>query len=195
MTRKSFVTATAAGAALVALAAVGSWAQGPAMHAMGSAPTKAIAVLHPTSKGGDARGTVTFTRTAKGIHVEGTIKGLTPGLHGFHVHEFGDTSSEDGMSTGGHFNPTKAEHGGPDATHRHVGDLGNIEADAQGVAKINLVDEHLALGGPNSILGRGLVVHAKADDLKSPPSGNAGDRVSVAVIGAANVPAPAAKAK
>lgn len=189
MTRKSFLSAMASGTALVALAAIGSWAQGPAMRAMGTPVTKAIAVLHATSKGEGTHGKVTFTQTPKGVLVEGTIEGLTPGLHGFHVHEFGDTSSADGTSAGGHFNPTNMPHAGPTAGQRHVGDLGNIEADANGVAKIRVIDPALGFSGAVSIIGRGLVVHAKPDDLKSAPSGNAGDRVAVGVIGVAQTPA------
>jgi len=185
MTRKSFGFAMASGTALVALAAMGTMAEGPAMHAVGTPVTKAIAVLHTTSKGDKTHGKITFTQTPKGVVVEGTIEGLTPGLHGFHVHEFGDVSSDDGMSTGGHFNPTNMPHAGPSAGMRHVGDLGNIEADAKGVAKIHIVDTALSFSGASSIVGRGLVVHAKADDLKSAPSGNAGDRVAVGVIGVA----------
>lgn len=146
-------------------------------------PEKAIAVLQAT-QGNQVKGTVTFTKTGEGIRVEGEITGLAPGQHGFHVHEFGDVTSPDGKSAGGHFNPTGEMHGGPDAEHRHAGDFGNIEADASGTAKVSVMDKHLTLEGAKSILGRGLVVHAKADDLKSQPSGEAGDRVAVGVIGA-----------
>jgi superoxide dismutase, Cu-Zn family len=133
--------------------------------------------------------------TTKGMQVVADIHGLTPGPHGFHIHEFGDVSSPEGMSTGPHFNPMNSNHGGPMAGKRHVGDLGNIEADEKGHAKLDLIDPALTFGGPSSIIGRGLVVHAKADDLKSQPAGNAGDRIAVGVIGVANakpaMPAPA----
>jgi Cu-Zn family superoxide dismutase len=143
---------------------------------------KALAVLH-SSAGSQVKGTITFTKTAEGIRVEGEITGLTPGKHGFHIHEFGDTTSPDGKSAGGHFNPKGEHHGGPDAEHRHAGDFGNVEAGSDGTAKVSFVDKHLTFDGATSILGRGLVVHAKADDLKSQPSGEAGDRVAVGVIG------------
>lgn len=184
MTRKSFVFAMASGAALVALTSIGSWAQHAEVPALGGV-TKAVAVLHATKKGGDVHGKVTFTQTPKGVLVEGTIEGLTPGLHGFHVHEFGDCSSDDAMSAGGHFNPTNQPHAGPHADKRHVGDLGNIEANDKGVAKIDLVDTAITFSGATSIIGRGLIVHAKADDLKSAPAGAAGDRVACGVIGVA----------
>ncbi|SIO38686.1 superoxide dismutase, Cu-Zn family [Singulisphaera sp. GP187] len=184
MTRKSFAFAIATGAALVALCAIGSWAQHAEVPALGGV-TKAVAVLHATKKGGDVHGKISFTQTPKGILVEGTIEGLTPGLHGFHVHEFGDCGSDDAMSAGGHFNPTNMPHAGPHADKRHVGDLGNIEANDKGVAKIDLHDSAITLSGAHSIIGRGLIVHAKADDLKSAPAGAAGDRVACGVIGVA----------
>lgn len=200
MTGKNFVFAIATGAALVGLTTIGTWAQNPAAHSMsGLITTKAVAVLHATKKGGDAHGKITFTHTPKGMLVEGTIEGLTPGQHGFHIHEFGDCSSDDAMSAGGHFNPTNMPHAGPEAGKRHVGDLGNITANEKGVAKVDLVDPLLTFNGATSIIGRGLIVHAKADDLKSPPAGNAGDRVACGVIGVARGegmmggPAPAKK--
>jgi Cu-Zn family superoxide dismutase len=151
-------------------------------HAAAAAPTAAVAVLQP-SKGSQVKGVITFTKTEGGIKVEGEITGLTPGKHGFHVHEFGDITSPDGTSAGGHFNPTGEPHAGPDADKRHAGDFGNVEADASGTAKVSFLDKKISFEGSNNILGRGLVVHAKPDDLKSQPSGDAGDRVGVGVIG------------
>src|ERR1700747_1242599 len=104
-----------------------------------SAPLKAIAVLHPTA-GNKVSGTVTFTEVADGVQVQANITGLTPGKHGFHVHEFGDCSAADASSAGLHFNPTNQPHGGPDDQARHAGDMGNVEADASGNAKLNYVD-------------------------------------------------------
>ncbi len=119
-----------------------------------------------------------------GCTSHGEITGLTPGEHGFHVHEFG-VWNEDGKASGGHFNPTGASHAGHDSSNRHVGDMGNIKADESGKAVVDLDDDQMGFEGPNSILGRGLVVHAKADDLKSQPSGDAGGRLAVAIIGVA----------
>jgi Cu-Zn family superoxide dismutase len=153
-------------------------------HGAPSSVTNAIAVLQST-KGSEVKGTVRFTKTGEGIKVEGEVTGLTPGKHGFHVHQFGDTTAPDGTSAGGHFNPTGEPHGAPDQEKRHAGDFGNIEANESGTAKISFVDKQISFDGPTSILGRGLVVHAKADDLKSQPTGDAGDRVAVAVIGVA----------
>jgi Cu-Zn family superoxide dismutase len=147
--------------------------------------TKAIGQLMPTTKTqSTVKGTVTFTKTSSGIHVHGEISGLTPGEHGFHVHEFG-VWNEDGMASGGHFNPTKAPHASHASEKRHVGDMGNIKADASGTAIVDLDDELMTFEGPTSIIGRGLVVHAKADDLKTQPSGEAGGRLAVGIIGVA----------
>jgi Cu-Zn family superoxide dismutase len=146
--------------------------------------TKAVAVLHPT-EGSKVRGVVTFVREGARIKVVARIEGLTPGKHGFHIHEWGDCSSKDGMATGGHFNPTAMPHAAPDAAKRHHGDLGNIEANQNGVAHVEFTDPVMTFDGPNSIIGRGLIVHANADDLKTQPTGNAGGRLACGVIGVA----------
>src|SRR6266496_5342535 len=150
-----------------------------------SAPLKAIAVLHPTA-GNKVSGTVTFTEEADGVKVHADLTGLTPGNHGFHVHEFGDCSAADGSSAGAHFNPTNKPHAGPDDTERHVGDMGNVEADASGKAKLEYLDHHISLtNDQSSVIGRSVVVHAKADDLKSQPAGDSGARIACGVIGQA----------
>jgi superoxide dismutase, Cu-Zn family len=162
---------------LVCLAILGTQAVGQHTEkADAGSITKAVAILFPT-KGSDVKGRVTFT------HAE--ITGLTPGEHGFHIHEFG-VWSEDGLAAGSHFNPTMEPHAGPESPKRHVGDLGNITANSNGNATLDLEDSHLSFHGPHSIIGRGLVVHVKADDLKTQqPPGNAGGRLAVGVIGVA----------
>ena len=147
-------------------------------------PTKAIAVLHPT-KGSNVEGTVTFTKSGDGVKIVADVSGLSPGKHGFHIHEFGDCSSPDGKSAGGHFNPSNNPHAGHDAAQRHEGDMGNIEADSAGKAHLELTDNMMTMSGENSILGRGVIVHEKADDLKSQPTGDAGGRLACGVIGIA----------
>ena len=144
----------------------------------------AVAVLIPTV-GNTATGTVCFTQVDGGVRIVADVSGLKPGAHGFHIHEFGDITSTDGMSVGGHFNPSHSKHGGPGAAERHEGDLGNLNADENGHARLDYVDAVISLDGPTSIIGRGVVVHADADDLKSQPVGNAGKRVATGVIGVA----------
>lgn len=148
-------------------------------------PTEAIAILIPTS-GNKAHGIIHFSQKGDSVQITGEIAGLTPGEHGFHVHEFGDASAPDASSAGDHFNPAKMPHGSPADEKRHVGDLGNIKADQTGRAVVNITDKVIRLSGPHSIIGRSIVVHAGADDLKSQPSGEAGARAACGVIGIAN---------
>jgi Cu-Zn family superoxide dismutase len=135
----------------------------------------AVAELNPAS-GSSVRGTVNFYETSKGVHVVAKVSGLTPGEHGFHIHEKGDCSAADAASAGAHFNPAGMKHGGPSDTERHAGDFGNLTADASGNAKADFVDSHISFDGPTSIIGKGVIVHEKRDDLKSQPAGDAGKR-------------------
>ena len=144
-----------------------------------------IAVIHPT-EGNSAHGVVTFTREGDDVRVQATVNGLDPeSNHGFHIHEFGDCSADDGTSAGGHFNPHDMPHSGPDTNMRHVGDLGNLEADSDGQAAIDFVDSVIDFDGVATILGRGIVVHAGEDDLETQPTGDAGPRIGCGVIGIA----------
>ncbi|WP_437186238.1 superoxide dismutase family protein [Planctomicrobium sp. SH668] len=149
----------------------------------------AVSVLAPT-QGNEVHGVLRFTATEEGAVLKGEVTGLTPGLHGFHIHEFGDLSDPKGLAAGGHYNPDGHEHGGLHDDVRHVGDLGNIEANADGVAVVDMKISGLKLA---DVLGRSLVVHAGEDDLKSQPSGNSGDRVAVGVIALSAAPKIAAK--
>jgi superoxide dismutase, Cu-Zn family len=145
------------------------------------AVTKAVAVMHPTD-GNKTEGVVTFTKEKKGIRVTASLKGLSPGQHGFHIHEKGDCRAPDATSAGGHFDPTHMAHGDPDAGSRHVGDLGNIEADLAGNAEYDRLDSVITFEGPTSILGKGVIIHAQQDDLKTQPTGASGARVACGVI-------------
>ncbi len=143
----------------------------------------AVVNLQPT-EGNDVSGKVTFTPEPSGVQVVADITGLSPGKHGFHIHENGDCSAPDASSAGGHYAPNNSPHGAPDdpANQRHVGDLGNITADASGNAEYNRVDNIISLDGNNSIVGKAVIVHSGEDDLKSQPSGDAGNRVACGVI-------------
>ena len=144
----------------------------------------AKAVLAST-QGNTVTGTVSFTQETDGVKVVADLAGLSPGRHGFHIHEFGDCSSPDASSAGGHFNPYNEPHAGPEDKMRHEGDMGNVEADASGKAHYEYVDNLLSFHDVSSILGRSVVVHAKADDLQTQPSGDSGGRIACGVIGVA----------
>ena len=119
-----------------------------------------------------------------GSSVRGTVTGHTKGPKGFHIHEKGDCSAPDALSAGGHFNPTKSKHGGPYEPAKHAGDLGNLNFDAAGAAKLSFVvgDISVSSSRPDGIIGRAVIVHAAADDLKTDPTGNASGRVACGVI-------------
>ena len=157
-------------------------------HASRTAPAvvKGVAVLRPTA-GNQVAGTVAFAQEGDAVRVVADVTGLKPNAkHGFHIHEFGDCSAMDGTSAGGHFNPMGMPHGAPTDSKHHGGDFGNLEANADGKAHLELVMQGISLGGgPTSILGRGVIVHLLEDDLKSQPTGNAGARSACGTIGIA----------
>lgn len=195
MTRRKFHFPT--GLLVVALVGCGLNAQQTHDHGQGHAAEHAqmfegidrgVAVLIPTQNSKVA-GTVTFQDAGEGrVKVTANVRGLTPNAkHAMHVHEFGDASSPDGAAAGGHYNPAGHPHGLPDAPaeQRHPGDLGNLQADASGNAKYEVTVDGLSIAGmQNPIIGRGVVVHEKPDD-GGQPTGNAGGRIAVGVIGVA----------
>ncbi len=155
-------------------------------HEHEPAPAKeAVCVLTATS-GSSVSGVLMLVQEKDDVLVKGEIKGLKPGMHGFHIHTFGDLrlkeGKNDGAMAGGHYAPDGHEHGGPGSKEHHAGDLGNIEANADGVAHVDIKAASLHL---HYIIGRSIVVHADADDLKSQPAGNSGPRIGVGVIGVA----------
>jgi len=116
------------------------------------------------------------------------INGLSPGKHGFHIHQSGDTRNGcDSM--GPHYNPYCKKHGGLESKVRHVGDLGNVVADKNGKVDVTLVDKLVKLRGKYSVIGRSMVVHADEDDLglgnheNSKTTGNSGSRLACGIIG------------
>lgn len=141
----------------------------------------AIAVVSGNTLDG-ITGVIKFTKLKKGVRISGEIYGLTPGKHGFHIHEKGLCDRPDFSSAGPHFNPDGTKHGSMDSEHRHKGDFGNIVANDYGVAKFSFVDYSISFKGNNGIIGRSVVIHAKEDDLKTDPSGNSGSRIGCGII-------------
>ncbi len=146
-------------------------------------PPRATTQLQPT-KGNKTFGEATFEQVGNKVRVVVFVQGLKPGQeHGMHIHETGDCSSGDGMSTKGHFNPfgkPHAHHGSPE---RHAGDLPPLKANKEGRANVQIdLDIIMVTPGPASIIGRGLIVHADPDDYKTQPTGNAGARIACGVI-------------
>jgi superoxide dismutase, Cu-Zn family len=181
ITRVNATGARAATAGLVMLACLAS-AHAAIVDESGEATARLAA-----TKGSEASGTATFSSAGKdGVRLMIEVSGLKPNAqHGLHVHEKGDCSAPDATSAGPHFSLQGQEHGSHEGDKYHAGDLGNLQADAQGKAKKTLVvpDSKLSLTtGPSSVVGRAIVVHGGPDDLKSQPAGNSGPRIACGVI-------------
>jgi len=154
-------------------------------HDHGMSVKRAVAVVH-SSAGHDVSGVVHFHQMEGKVKVTAEVSGLKAGArHGFHIHQYGDTTVADGTGAGGHYNPAGTEHGLPPESPRHAGDLGNLEADEDGNASFEATFENFSLTGKHPVLGRAVVIHAKPDD-GGQPTGNAGPRAGIGVIGAAN---------
>lgn len=159
--------------AIASIAGCASYSSGPS----------ATANLQPT-RGNATAGTVQFVQVGDVVKVSGSVSGLKPGAeHGFHIHEKGDCSSGDGMSTGGHFNPGGKPHGHHGKGDHHTGDLPSLKADANGVATFSFESPSIRVGSSaHDVVGKGLIVHRDPDDYSTQPTGNAGPRLACAVI-------------
>lgn len=127
-------------------------------------------------------GTANFSELGAGVRISARVSGLTPGEHGFHIHESGDCSAADAMSAKGHFNPYAKAHGDPGGAEHHAGDMPNLVANAQGEATYAFDLTGVTLNGPTGILGRSVVIHGDPDDYKSQPAGNSGKRIACGTI-------------
>jgi Cu-Zn family superoxide dismutase len=175
MNTRSMVLTLAAGTAVIAMLAGCAGTK----HGAGAMATAKL----DATRGNSAGGTVTFHQHGDQVVVHAMVEGLKPGQeHGFHIHEKGDCSSGDGMSTGGHFNPMGKPHGAQDADH-HAGDLPALKADGQGRVEVTFVLNGVGVGSSAAdIVGKGLIVHAMPDDYRTQPTGNAGARIACGVI-------------
>ncbi len=134
-------------------------------------------------EGGTVAGQVMFTEGDGEVSIIAHITGAPPGTHGFHIHDVGDCSAADFKSAGGHFNPSDMPHGAPTDMERHAGDLGNVEVGEDGRAGHESMSSMITVaGGPGSVVGRGVILHEKADDLVSQPTGAAGSRLACGVV-------------
>ncbi|WP_235565427.1 superoxide dismutase family protein [Lysobacter sp. Root494] len=152
---------------------------GPAV----STASGATITLAPAS-GSLVSGKLTAAPVTDGVRITGEIGGLSRGsTHAIHIHEKGDCSAADATSAGGHFNPSQQAHGRAGSGPHHGGDMDNIVADANGVARVDVRALGVSLGGgATDIGGRAVVVHAMPDDYATQPAGNAGARVACGVI-------------
>ncbi|AEI42209.1 superoxide dismutase family protein [Paenibacillus mucilaginosus] len=145
--------------------------------------TSSVSIGQPhvllTDAAGKSLGSAVLTAAPQGVSVKVSVSGLTPGLHGIHVHESAIQGS-DFKTAGGHFNPEGKKHGHDNPEGAHIGDLVNLEVKADGTAEAELLVEGATLtaGDEHSLLGKSLIIHAAADDYKTDPSGNSGDRIA-----------------
>ena len=172
VTTKIHTTLLAVSASALLAACAGTTSGGPAAQAMLEARS-----------GSTVAGSVTFTPRGDRLRIEARVSGLTPGEHGFHVHESGDCSAPDASSAKGHFNPAAKPHGHHGGSEHHAGDMPNLVADASGNASLVAELGQLTLAeGATGIVGRSVVIHADPDDYKSQPAGNSGKRVACGTI-------------
>ena len=147
---------------------------------------KEIKINLNAKSGSSTSGEVTLTEKNGVVTLEAHIFGLDPGTHAIHLHEKADCSSDDGKSTGGHWNPTFEPHGAWGSSEGyHRGDIGNFEADKEGNGKVTFSTDQWCLGCDDetkNVLGKAIIVHQGTDDLTSQPSGAAGARISCAGI-------------
>ena len=192
--RISLVPTLAAGvSSLFLLSGCGVLGGGGAADLGSDARSATAEITSPGGASTGVSGTVTFTELDGGVYLSYEITGLTPGEHGFHVHENGsceaadtdgDGTPEAGGAAGGHFNPGGDPHGAPSAPEdeHHAGDLGNITADADGLAVGGREAMGLSFDGATDLVGHAMMVHGGADDFVSQPGGDAGSRVGCGVI-------------
>lgn len=157
----------------IAAAACSTMSDGPSARAL----------IQPTTAASSVAGTITFRELADGaVQVEANLTGVPQGQRGFHVHERGDCG-DSGNAAGGHFNPTGSTHGAPESAAHHAGDFGNLTATSAGEATGRFTTRAISLReGPNSVIGRAVIVHAGSDDLTTQPTGNAGARIGCGVV-------------
>ena len=149
-----------------------------------TAPAKQANAMIGSLGDSGVTGMAIFTQNGDQITFMAEIQGATPGLHAIHIHANGDCSAPDGKSAGGHWNPTDVAHGKWGEGEFHLGDIGNITVGADGTGHITLTTDlwEIGTGSDIDVVGKGIIVHADADDFVSQPSGAAGARIGCGVI-------------
>jgi superoxide dismutase, Cu-Zn family len=171
-----FASAALAGTALIACTGLAAPPD--------AAPALSAKAALESRSGSKVTGKAVFTELPSGgVKAEVWIENATPGTHGLHLHEKGDCSASDASSAGAHFNAAGNPHASPADKARHNGDLGNIEIGADGKGRLEITSDLLTVKpGPNSVVGKSVIFHEKADDLKTQPTGNAGGRFACGVV-------------
>jgi Cu-Zn family superoxide dismutase len=156
----------------------------PAAMATPAAPAGQTAEANLQSSQSGIGGTVRFSEEpgGAGVRIVADVHGVPAGKHGFHLHETGDCSAPDYKTAGAHFNPGGAVHACSPTDPRHAGDFGNIEVGPDGSGRMEMVSNTLSFSGPNSLVGKAVILHAGEDDCKSQPSGDSGDRIACGVV-------------
>lgn len=156
---------------------------------------RAFSVISPSGGEGldTVHGEVFLEETSEGVFITGSIYGLKPGRHGFHVHQDGKLDNNC-KASGGHYNPAGNDHSAPTSSKRHVGDLGNVVTNRFGHTNVNIFDSVITLDSTseNYVASKAFVVHLGEDDLGIPglregnagslKTGNAGSRVACGII-------------
>ncbi|MAB39709.1 MAG: superoxide dismutase [Aequorivita sp.] len=144
--------------------------------------SKTVSVSMDSKSGSTAKGEAYFTESNGMVTLEAKFSGLKPGTHAIHIHEKADCSAEDATSSGGHWNPTHAQHGKwGDAEGYHKGDIGNFEVGDDGIGRISMQTDEWCIGCGDEnkdILGKAVIVHEGKDDFTTQPTGDAGGRIS-----------------